>query len=567
MSDLSFRAQTSGGDNSLTVSTVNAGAPTTVVGDLQVIWVGTGVASPGTPPTISTPSGWTLSGSSGTLAIASGAFNVKLHCFTKLALDADGTVTLNAGTNAAITWIRLSYPNPKASGYFQQVVFGTIASGTSLVVPQITTANARSLLSIGISLGAAQTVTPPGGTSERADNATFGISAHDEIKATAGATGTRTFTTSPATDAAYGFAEFISNIPTTTLVEGSLTSTVGISTPYTFGLNAPPNSPVTITPTHGVAGTWNPATLVVTNPADSGGVSWHTPSTTGSGVVSSTNDGSLSNASTGTVVVSAMPASGNTSDADQFILGSLGRGRGTFNSAFIKQRPNDAGPVIWSDFYFDATGGGTTFTITPSGGLVFAGGQSQLIRSRTANILGGVSFSGTTSLVRTRVGQVSGGINLTGATSLLRVRLFETSGGFSLSGNNNIIRIRLIPTSDGVIFGGTAAITFTPSAGGTTFTITPSGGIGFSNTNLVARDRIIQVSNGIAFSGSGIYTHTKQYGPSGGFLFTGTTIVGKTKIITPSGAILFSGTSSIQFTSAGGPNRLASFLMLTGVGQ
>lgn len=57
----------------------------------------------------------------------------------------------------------------------------------------------------------------------------------------------------------------------------------------------------------------------------------------------------------------------NTSDADQFILGSLGRyaklGRGASGSRFVKQRPNDAGPVLWSDFWFDAAVAGGHFTV------------------------------------------------------------------------------------------------------------------------------------------------------------------------------------------------------------
>ena len=60
--------------------------------------------------------------------------------------------------------------------------------------------------------------------------------------------------------------------------------------------------------------------------------------------------------------VASGPAATNTSDADQFILGSLGRyaklGRGASGSRFVKQRPNDAGPVVWSDFFFDAAAAG-----------------------------------------------------------------------------------------------------------------------------------------------------------------------------------------------------------------
>ena len=55
----------------------------------------------------------------------------------------------------------------------------------------------------------------------------------------------------------------------------------------------------------------------------------------------------------------------NTGDAD--LADGIGRGRGRGSQLLIKQNPNDAGYVVWGDFYFDAVaGGGVDGTIATS---------------------------------------------------------------------------------------------------------------------------------------------------------------------------------------------------------
>ena len=55
----------------------------------------------------------------------------------------------------------------------------------------------------------------------------------------------------------------------------------------------------------------------------------------------------------------------NTGDAD--LADGIGRGRGRGGQLLIKQSPNDAGYVVWGDFYFDAVaGGGVDGTIATS---------------------------------------------------------------------------------------------------------------------------------------------------------------------------------------------------------
>lgn len=224
MPNLLFRSQTNGNDSSFTVSSVSATLPTgTTVGDLMVIWVSAGALSPTAAPTVSTPSGWTSAGS-GTASIVSGAVNIRIHCFYKIATASEGSETLSAGANSAFGWGRLSYQNPDATTPFGQVTFGSAAASTSAVLTGITTGAANAMLLTFLTQGVAQNAAPPASMTERIDNASAGFEVADEIKATAGATGTRTFTLPTSSDHAWGFAEFRSS---NAVVKGLTTIGVG----------------------------------------------------------------------------------------------------------------------------------------------------------------------------------------------------------------------------------------------------------------------------------------------------------------------------------------------------
>lgn len=213
MAILTYRSETNGGDNTVTVNNVNATLPSgTASGDVQSIWVISGVNSPGTPPAILTPSGWTLQSTSGVIAIVGGILNGQVSLFTKIADGTDGTVNLatSGGTNAAIVFIRKSYQNPSNTTPVAQVswIGGTGGPGTSVVVTGLTTGANNAMIDIYIAQGAAQLCTPPGSMTERVDNATYGHCTADEIITTAGATGTRTFTLPASADYLWGIAEF-----------------------------------------------------------------------------------------------------------------------------------------------------------------------------------------------------------------------------------------------------------------------------------------------------------------------------------------------------------------------
>ena len=65
----------------------------------------------------------------------------------------------------------------------------------------------------------------------------------------------------------------------------------------------------------------------------------------------------------------------------------------------------------------DAVGGGTTYTITPSGGIAFAG-SATYIQSKTFIPDGGFLFSGTGLGLRTKVIDISGGVSFGGTGSM-----------------------------------------------------------------------------------------------------------------------------------------------------
>lgn len=213
MAIITFRSASDAGSNTGTVNNLNVTLPAgTVAGDLQTIWVGVGVAAPGTPPSVGTPSGWTLAGTSGTIGLIGGTFNVIFKLFYKIADGTDGTVNLanGGGTNSTFSVMRKSYENPSLVTPYAQVSWSAAAGGpdTSPVVTGLTTGANNALIDIAIQQGAAAACTPPGSMTERIDNATFGYACADEVITSAGATGTRTFTLPGSADYMWGIAEF-----------------------------------------------------------------------------------------------------------------------------------------------------------------------------------------------------------------------------------------------------------------------------------------------------------------------------------------------------------------------
>lgn len=200
---------TIGGDNSLTVNSVSATAPTMSSGDLDLIFVSAGILSGGgAAPGVQLPSGFTAGPSGVSTAVVGGAVNTRVQTFWKIATGSGSSATLATvgAVNAAIVYTRFSYSGPDATTPIRQGLFGAGASSTSQVLSSMEGHDDSVMLTF-LSLGAAETATPPGSMTEREDSGTFGVSSADETLTADGATGTRTFTLGSATDSVWGFIE------------------------------------------------------------------------------------------------------------------------------------------------------------------------------------------------------------------------------------------------------------------------------------------------------------------------------------------------------------------------
>jgi hypothetical protein len=212
----------------------------------------------------------------------------------------------------------------------------------------------------------------------------------------------------------------------------------------------------------------------------------------------------------------------------------FGKWPGSKTSGFIGQ---DA-------IFFDAiAGGGTTFTITPTGGLVFSG-TNVVSRGRRFNPSSGLVFSGT--------------------TLTQRGRLFNPSGSIVFSGTTTNVRSRQISPAGTVLFSGTAPITFT--SGGGSFVITPSGGITFSGSNVLIKSKVYLPTGGLIFSGTASFSRGRIISSSGGLVFSGTTAFIKSNFYEPSGGVVFSGSAPMIFTPGGVLGGTSTKLPLTGAG-
>ena len=110
-----------------------------------------------------------------------------------------------------------------------------------------------------------------------------------------------------------------------------------------------------------------------------------------------------------------------------------------------------------------AAGGGTTYTITPSGGIVFAGTGTET-NTKIFLPTGGVTFAGTGNATFAGGGTTytitpTGGITFSGSATQTRTKIVLPTGGFSFSGTGNEIDTKVIIPSGGVAFGGTGSMT------------------------------------------------------------------------------------------------------------
>jgi len=142
-----------------------------------------------------------------------------------------------------------------------------------------------------------------------------------------------------------------------------------------------------------------------------------------------------------------------------------------------------AGELLSAD-YFAASTGPSTWTITPSGTVVFVGSAAITLQKNIVILPSGV-----------------------------------------------------------IVFNGTAPIT--TGSGVSTWTIVPTGGITFAQTNLLSVGRVFLTSGGIVLQGSLAFLHGRTLPTVGNISFSGDTPTIKTKNYSPTGVLQFSGTAPI----------------------
>jgi hypothetical protein len=123
----------------------------------------------------------------------------------------------------------------------------------------------------------------------------------------------------------------------------------------------------------------------------------------------------------------------------------------------------------------------------------------------------------------------TGGITFAGSPLQIKTNIIEPSGSITFAGSPLQIKTKFQIPAGGITFGGTAPLGF--SNGSTTFTITPTGGI--------------------TFGGAPVLAHGFTTIPNGGIVFGGSPIQIKTKITATSGGVTFGGTGSMQFIPFG----------------
>lgn len=182
-------------------------------------------------------------------------------------------------------------------------------------------------------------------------------------------------------------------------------------------------------------------------------------------------------------------------------------------------------------------GGGTTFTLSPSGSVTLSG--TEFFRKGRAFSAGGpVTLSGTAGVI------------------LIKRYTLSPSGQVTLSGTASVSlqkNVTITPTGT-VMLSGTAGITF--SNGANNYTITPTGSVVMSGTVEQLQGKVIPSSGTISFLGSPIVGHGHVITSSGSFDLSGSTIVLKGNVILPSGAVVFSGTNPMIFDN-GTPTAVA----------
>ncbi len=207
-----FRAASTNVDTGGAATSLALTNPTGLTdGDGQYIWIGAFTIAGGVP-VLTAPSGWTAAGPARTFtAWSAGNIDGVVQLYQRIA-SSDGTATVTSDRAAIWGGARLAYSNADAANWHPSnfdEVYGATASGTSHAATGITTAKDGQLCTWLFLGSTGSTWTPPGTITERVDLASgVSFTVGDSIEATAGATGSRTFTSSVTLEGQFGIGIF-----------------------------------------------------------------------------------------------------------------------------------------------------------------------------------------------------------------------------------------------------------------------------------------------------------------------------------------------------------------------
>lgn len=141
-------------------------------------------------------------------------------------------------------------------------------------------------------------------------------------------------------------------------------------------------------------------------------------------------------------------------------------------------------------------GGGTTYTITPSGAITFSGAPN-LLKTKVLLPLGNISFGGTSAAIKTKILSPNGNVTLSGSSPIVKTKIVNASGTIGLTGTSPVIKSKVIEADGGITINGTASL-----SGAVSYILSPIGGVTFNGSSKLIKTHIQIPTGKISFSGS-----------------------------------------------------------------
>lgn len=154
--------------------------------------------------------------------------------------------------------------------------------------------------------------------------------------------------------------------------------------------------------------------------------------------------------------------------------------------------------AVWEAPSYDIfiAGGANSYTLSPSGGVVFSG-SAELLKTKIFLPTGNLTLAGTSALVKTKVLSPVGGVSLSGDVPVVKTKVVTPTGGLSFTGTSLLIKTKILDAGGTITFSGTASL-----SGAMTYIITPVGGVTLSGTAALVKTRVQIPTGRITFSGS-----------------------------------------------------------------